>query len=133
MGILTNLEPKPVFQYFEEICGIPHGSSNTKEISDYLVTFAKKHDLRVNQDDKNNVIIWKEGTAGYEEAAPVMLQGHMDMVCEKEEGFEIDFAKEGVRLQLQDGVITAQGTTLGGDDGIAVAYMLALLSSTDIP
>ncbi|MCI8364504.1 MAG: aminoacyl-histidine dipeptidase [Eubacterium sp.] len=133
MGILTNLEPKPVFQYFEEICGIPHGSSNTKEISDYLVAFAKKHDLRVIRDDKNNVIIWKEGTAGYEETAPVMLQGHMDMVCEKEEGFEIDFAKEGVRLQLQDGVITAQGTTLGGDDGIAVAYMLAILSSTDIP
>lgn len=71
MGILTNLEPKPVFQYFEEICGIPHGSSNTKEISDYLVTFAKKHDLRVKQDDKNNVIIWKEGTAGYEEADPL--------------------------------------------------------------
>lgn len=133
MGILSNLEPKPVFQYFEEICGIPHGSGNTKQISDYLVSFAEKHGLRVRQDEKNNVVIWKGGTDGYEEAAPVMLQGHIDMVCEKEEGCEIDFANEGVRLQLQDGVVSAQGTTLGGDDGIAVAYMLAVLSATDIP
>ena len=133
MGILSNLEPKPVFRYFEEICGIPHGSANTKEISDYLVSFAKEHGLKVIQDAVNNVVIWKEGTAGYEEAAPVMMQGHIDMVCEKEEGCCIDFMKEGVRLQLQDGVISAQGTTLGGDDGIAVAYMLAILSSTDIP
>ena len=86
MGILSNLEPKPVFQYFEEICGIPHGSGNTKQISDYLVSFAEKHGLRVRQDEKNNVVIWKGGTDGYEEAAPVMLQGHIDMVCEKEEG-----------------------------------------------
>lgn len=133
MGILSNLEPKPVFRYFEEICGIPHGSANTKEISDYLVSFAKEHGLKVIQDAVNNVVIWKEGTAGYEEAAPVMMQGHIDMVCEKEEGCHIDFMKEGIRLQLQDGVISAQGTTLGGDDGIAVAYMLAILSSTDIP
>ena len=133
MGILSNLEPEPVFRYFEEICGIPHGSSNTKKISDYLMSFAMEHSLRAVQDDSNNVIIWKEGTAGYEKAAPVMLQGHMDMVCEKEEGCDIDFEYEGIRLQLQDGTISADGTTLGGDDGIAVAYMLALLDSTEIP
>ncbi len=133
MGILSNLEPEPVFRYFEEICGIPHGSSNTKKISDYLMSFAMEHSLKAVQDDSNNVIIWKEGTAGYENAAPVMLQGHMDMVCEKEEGCEIDFENEGIRLQLQDGTISADGTTLGGDDGIAVAYMLALLDSTEIP
>ena len=133
MAILSNLEPEPVFRYFEEICGIPHGSGDTKKISDYLVAFAREHDLKVIQDDENNVVIWKAGTAGYEDAAPVMLQGHMDMVCEREEGCDIDFAEEGIRLQLQDGVISAQGTTLGGDDGIAVAYMLAILSSKDIP
>lgn len=133
MGILSKLEPESVFRYFEEICGIPHGSSNTKKISDYLMSFAEKHNLRAVQDDSNNVIIWKEGTAGYETAAPVMLQGHMDMVCEKEDGCDIDFEKEGIHLQLNDGIISADGTTLGGDDGIAVAYMLALLDSTEIP
>ena len=73
-----------MFYYFEEICQIPHGSTNTKEISDYCVNFAKEHGLRVQQDDANNVIIWKNGSQGYEDHAPVMLQGHMDMVCEKE-------------------------------------------------
>lgn len=133
MAILSNLEPKPVFHYFEEICEIPHGSTNTKKISDYLVSFATKHNLRYTQDDSNNVIIWKNGTAGYEQAAPVILQGHIDMVCEKEADCDIDFEKEGIRLQLKDGIISAQGTTLGGDDGIAVAYMLAILASTEIP
>ncbi len=133
MAILSELEPKPVFRYFEEICGIPHGSTNTKKISDYLMAFAEEHELRAEQDSMNNVIIWKEGTPGYENAAPVMIQGHIDMVCEKEEGCDIDFEKEGIRLQLRDGIVSAQGTTLGGDDGIAVAYMLALLDSTDIP
>lgn len=133
MGILSNLEPASVFHYFEEICGIPHGSSNTKAISDYCVNFAKEHGLEYIQDDYNNVIIFKEGTEGYENSAPVMLQGHLDMVCEKESGCAIDFTKDGLDLQLQDGVISAKGTTLGGDDGIAVAYALAILASNDIP
>jgi dipeptidase D len=133
MGILSNLKPEPVFRYFEEICGIPHGSSNTKAISDYCMAFAKEHHLRAVQDDSNNVIIWKEGTAGYEQSAPVMLQGHLDMVCEKEKDCTIDFEKDGLSLQLENGVISAKGTTLGGDDGIAVAYALAILASEDIP
>lgn len=133
MGILSNLEPVPVFQYFEEICGIPHGSSNTKAISDYCVNFAKKHNLRYIQDNTNNVIIFKDGTAGYENAAPVMLQGHLDMVCEKDADCNIDFTAEGLRLQLEDNIVSAQGTTLGGDDGIAIAYALAILASDDIP
>ncbi|MDO4166748.1 MAG: aminoacyl-histidine dipeptidase [Eubacteriales bacterium] len=133
MGILSALEPVQVFQYFEEICGIPHGSSNTKAISDYCVNFAKEHGLRYLQDEYNNVMIWKDGTAGYEKSAPVMLQGHMDMVCEKEADCAIDFTKDGLTLQLVDGVISAKGTTLGGDDGIAVAYALAILASEDIP
>jgi len=133
MGILSNLEPAPVFQYFEEICQIPHGSGNTKKISDYCVRFAEKRGLRYIQDKSNNVIIFKPGTAGYENSAPVILQGHLDMVCEKDADCPIDMAKEGLQLELQDGIVSAKGTTLGGDDGIAVAYALALLDATDIP
>lgn len=133
MGILSNLEPKPVFHYFEEICKIPHGSANTKAISDYCVRFAKEHQLKHIQDDANNVIIFKKGTEGYENAAPVILQGHLDMVCEKEKGCDIDFTKDSLDLHLENGIISAKGTTLGGDDGIAVAYVLALLASDDIP
>ncbi|RKI42953.1 aminoacyl-histidine dipeptidase [bacterium D16-51] len=133
MGILSNLEPIPVFSYFEEICSIPHGSGNTKAISDYCVRFAREHHLDYIQDNANNVIIFKDGTTGYENAAPVILQGHLDMVCEKEQGCNIDFTKEGLQLQLENGCITAKGTTLGGDDGIAVAYALAILAANDIP
>ena len=133
MGILSNLEPKQVFYYFEEICGIPHGSANTKAISDYCVRFAKEHSLRYIQDSSNNVILYKDGTPGYESSAPVMLQGHLDMVCEKENGYAIDFTKDGLTLQLEDHMISAKGTTLGGDDGIAVAYALAILASDEIP
>lgn len=133
MGILSNLEPKPVFDYFEEICKIPHGSTNTKAISDYCVKFAKEHHLNHIQDDVNNVIIFKKGTDGYENAAPVILQGHLDMVCEKENDCNIDFTKDGLDLRLENGIICAKGTTLGGDDGIAIAYILALLASDDIP
>lgn len=133
MGILSNLEPKPVFHFFEEICQIPHGSTNTKQISDYCAGFAEKRGLKYIQDKSNNVIIFKPGTAGYENNAPIMLQGHLDMVCEKDKDCTIDMEKEGLQLQLQDGTISAKGTTLGGDDGIAAAYALALLDSTDIP
>ncbi|MCM1261589.1 MAG: aminoacyl-histidine dipeptidase [Butyrivibrio sp.] len=133
MNILANLEPKPVFHYFEEICAIPHGSSNTKAISDYCAGFAKAHGLRYIQDDSDNVIIFKEGTAGYEQSAPVILQGHLDMVCEKDSDCGIDFKKDGLTLKLHDNIITAQGTTLGADDGIAIAYALAILKSKDIP
>ena len=130
---LQGLEPESVFRYFEEICAIPHGSRNTKAISDYLVSFAKAHGLRYRQDESNNVIIFKDGTAGYEDSAPVMLQGHMDMVCEKDVDCDIDFERDGLRLVLEDGVISADGTTLGGDDGIAVAFALAILDADDIP
>lgn len=133
MGVLSNIEPYGVFRFFEEICEIPHGSSDTKRISDYLVKFAADRYLRYIQDDSNNVIIFKDGTAGYENSAPVMLQGHMDMVCEKDADCDIDFENDGLRLVLEDGVISADGTTLGGDDGIAVAFALAILDADDIP
>lgn len=132
MAVLENCEPKRVFHYFEEICGIPHGSGNTKQISDYLVTFAKEHGLEYVQDEMNNVVICKNGTPGYENAPTVILQGHMDMVCEKRPDVEHDFTKDGLKLSVSDGYISANGTTLGGDDGIAVAYGLALLESDTI-
>ena len=133
MSVLKGLEPASVFRFFEEICGIPHGSGDTKRISDYCVRFAEERGLEYRQDEFNNVIIRGKGTPGYENAAPVMLQGHIDMVCEKEAGCDIDFSKEGLRLRLENGIVTADGTTLGGDDGIAAAYMLAILDSETIP
>lgn len=133
MSVLSGLTPANVFKYFEEICGIPHGSQNTLAISNYLVDFAKRHNLKYIQDESNNVIIFKSGTAGYENAAPVILQGHMDMVCEKDSDCQIDFEKDGLTLKLENGTISAEGTTLGGDDGIALAYALAILEANDIP
>ncbi len=132
MGICENLEPKRVFFYFEEICGIPHGSGNTKAISDYCVSFAKGHNLKWVQDESNNVIIFKEGSKGYEDSEPVIIQGHLDMVCEKESHVDIDFEKDGLRLYIDGDFLKAEGTTLGGDDGIAVAYALALLEDQEL-
>lgn len=133
MGVLSNLEPKEVFYYFEEICKIPHGSFHMEPISDYCVNFAKEHGLTYYQDEEKNVIIMKEATPGYENAPSVIIQGHLDMVCEKEEGCPIDFEKDGLALQIDGDLLLAKGTTLGGDDGIAVAYGLALLASDNIP
>ena len=131
MGVLSELEPKDVFRYFEEICGIPHGSFHTKQISDHLAAFARANGLRYKQDEAGNVIIWKNGSAGYEDKEPVILQGHMDMVCEKEAGCPKDLEKDGLDLMIEDGFVTAKGTTLGGDDGIAVAMAMALLADPE--
>lgn len=132
-NILSNLEPKSVFNYFEQICSIPHGSKNTKQISDFCVSFAKEHNLKYSQDDSNNIIIWKDGTTGYENSPSVIIQGHLDMVCEKEHDCDIDFEKDGLTLIVDGDDIHADRTTLGGDDGIAIAFALAILDSTDIP
>lgn len=130
---LAGLEPASVFAYFEKICSIPHGSRNTKAISDYLVSFAQTHGLRYFQDELNNVVMFQEGTCGYEDHEPVILQGHMDMVCEKDENCPIDMEKEGLDVTHDGEAVFARGTTLGGDDGIAVAYALALLADKSIP
>jgi dipeptidase D len=132
MKVLAHVKPERVFHYFEEICGIPHGSGNTEKISNYLVEFATAHGLNYVQDTMGNVVIYKEGSSEKENHPPVMLQGHMDMVCEKVQDCALDFEKEGLDLELNDGIISARGTTLGGDDGIAVAYMLAILEAADI-
>lgn len=133
MKILQNLEPKAVFQYFEEISNIPRGSGNEKGISDYLLNFGKELGLESIQDEALNVIIKKPGTAGYENAPTVIIQGHMDMVCEKNNGVEHDFEKDPLKLRIVDDYIYATDTTLGADNGIAVAYAMAILASNDIP
>ena len=129
---LAGLKPAKVFEFFEQICSIPHGSRNTKAISDYLVSFAKDRNIRYIQDDANNVILFQEGTCGMEDHPPVILQGHMDMVCEKDASCPIDMATEGLDV-THDGIcVFAKGTTLGGDDGIALAYAMALMDDTTI-
>ena len=133
MAVLENLEPKKVFHYFEEICNIPHPSYKEKKISDYLVNFAKEHGLEYYQDDLYNVVMIAPATEGYENEEPIILQGHMDMVCEKEPGVEIDFENDGLTLMIDGDYVTAKGTTLGGDDGIAIAYALAIMDSPEIP
>ena len=130
---LAGLEPASVFAYFEKLCSMPHGSGNTKIISDYLVSFAKEQGIRYIQDELNNVIFFQEGTCGYEDHAPVVLQGHMDMVCEKDADCPIDMEKEGLDIAHDGQCVYAKGTTLGGDNCIAVAYALALLADKSIP
>lgn len=133
MPILEKLQPQAVFAHFEQLCAIPHGSGNTKAISDYLVRFAAARGLRHIQDAHNNVIIFCPGTPGYEAAAPVILQGHMDMVCETAPDCTKDLKREGLDLFIDGDTIGARGTTLGGDDGIAVAMALAILDADNIP
>ena len=133
MGKLTHLHPARVFHYFEEICAIPHGSGDTARISDYCVAFAKAHDLWYRQDKVGNVIIKKSATCGYEDHPTVILQGHLDMVCEKAPDCTIDFATDGLDVDTDGEWVFAHGTTLGGDDGIAVAMALAVLESEDLP
>lgn len=132
MRVLENLEPKKVFYYFEEICNIPHGSGNLDGISSYLAQFARDRGLFHIRDAANNVIIIKEASAGYESVPPIILQGHMDMVAVKKNDCDIDLEKDPLRLKVEGDWISAEGTSLGGDDGIAVAYILAILDSGDI-
>ena len=132
MSVLKDLKPERVFYYFEEITKIPHGSGNTKQISDYLVGFARAHGLKYIQDESNNVIIFKDASKGYEKAPCVILQGHMDMVCEKTPESSHDFTKDPLELVVEGDYVSAKDTTLGGDDGIAVAYALALLEDDSL-
>lgn len=130
--MLKNIEPENVFKYFFDICAIPHGSGNTKRISDYCVEFAKSNNLYVRQDEWNNVIIKKPASDGYEDHPGVMLQGHLDMVCEKNADCSIDFENDGLSVESDGDFVFAKGTTLGGDDGIAVAMILSVLSDDSI-
>ena len=133
MPVLEHLQPSSVLHFFEDLCAIPHGSGNTKAISDYCVRFAEARGLAVQRDSLNNVIIIKEASEGYEDVPAVILQGHLDMVCEKTADCDLDMASEGLRLTTDGQWIWAEGTTLGGDDGIAVAMALAVLDDDSLP
>ncbi len=131
MTKLSGIKPERVFKYFEEITKIPHGSEDMDKISSYCMDFAEKNSLRAVRDEANNVIIFKSATKGYEESEPVILQGHLDMVCQKEPGNLIDFKKDGLRIYVDGNFVKADGTTLGADNGIAVAMILAILESDE--
>ncbi|TCU79314.1 dipeptidase D [Tissierella praeacuta] len=129
---LENIEPKEVFYWFHQLNQIPRCSGNEKEASDYLVNFAKERNLEVYQDEIYNVIIKKPASKGYEDSDPVIIQGHMDMVCIKGKDSNHDFTKDPIEMIVEGDIMRANNTTLGGDDGIAVAYGLAILDSKDI-
>lgn len=131
--MLECCEPREVFAAFEEFCALPHPSRHTQAATDHCVRFAQKHGLAYRTDDAGNVVIRKPATPGKEHAPTVILQGHLDMVAEKEPDSTIDFEKDGLSLFLEGDLIGARGTTLGGDDGIAVAMILAILAATDLP
>lgn len=132
LATLQQSSAKSVFYHFENLCHIPRGSGNTKAVSDYCVNFAKEHGFEYYQDALNNVIIIREASKGYEAHPAQIIQGHLDMVCEKENDCSIDFETEGLTLYTEDGYLKARGTTLGADDGIAIAFALALLEKEDL-
>ena len=129
---LEALDYKKVLFYFSEIAAIPHGSGNSGQIADYLEKFAKERNVRYVRDTADNIIFYKDASAGYEQFPTIILQGHMDMVCEKEAGVSHDFLNDGLVLKTDGEWLSADKTTLGGDDGIAVAYCLALLDDTTL-
>ncbi len=132
MGVLDGLKPESVFHFFEEISRIPHGSGNIRQISDYLKAFAERQELFCVQDEVGNIIIVKESAPEYEDEAPYILQAHMDMVAVAAPGYDIDMKKEPLRLKFEEGKVYAEGTSLGGDDGIGMAYCMALLAADEI-
>ena len=133
MSVLSGLQPADVFGYFEKLCAVPHGSGNTKQISDLCAGFARELGLKYRQDGANNLVIWKEASPGYEDAEPIILQGHMDMVCAKTEDCPKDMAVEGLDLMTDGEWVWAKDTTLGGDNGIAIAMILAILADQTLP
>ncbi len=133
MKNILEFEPKKVFEYFLEITKIPHGSGNTSKLADYCLEFAKKRGYRAVKEDIGNVIIYADGTKGYEQSEPIIIQGHLDMVCEQTEDSDVDMDNCGVTVCTDGEYIQADKTTLGADNGIAIAYILAILDSDDIP
>lgn len=131
--VVNGYEPKEVFKIFEDICAIPHGSGNEKGVADYIEAYANKRGLFVLRDETGNVFVRKNASAGYENTPAILLQGHMDMVCEKNSDSDHDFLRDGLKLSVKDGQLWADGTTLGADNGIAVAMMLALLDTENHP
>lgn len=130
---VESLEPKECFRWFAALAKIPRESCNEKAASDFLVRFAEERGLFVSRDEANNVCVKKPGAAGMEDAPPVIVQGHMDMVCVKEAGSGFDFSRDPIKILVEGDIVRADGTTLGADNGIGLAFMLALLDSDSIP
>lgn len=130
--VLANYQPQEVFKHFEAISHIPRGSYNEKAVSDYIAKFAEDVGCKTIQDDWNNLVIFKPGTAGYEDKPAIILQAHLDMVCEKNADTVHDFLTDPLDLYVDGDFIKAHGTTLGADNGLGVAYCMALLESTSI-
>lgn len=131
MSVLKGLQPERVFYYFEEITKIPHGSGDMDKIAEFCVNFAKEHNLKYYHDKENNVVIYKDGTKHLKNAEPIILQGHLDMVCQKTEESKIDFTKDALEVFIDGDYVKAKNTTLGADNGIAVASVLAILESDE--
>lgn len=129
---LNSLNPQRVFYYFEALSAIPRGSGNMDAVAQFCVDFAIERGLKYIRDNSDNVVIYKNGTTGYENSEPIILQGHLDMVCQKTPDCDIDFTKDGLDLYIDGDFIKARGTTLGADNGIAVAMVLSILESNDI-
>lgn len=131
MSNLSTIEPKRVFHYFEKICSIPHGSGNMSKIADFCESFAKEHSLEYHRDEADNVVIFKPASSECKSTKPIILQGHLDMVCQKSQNIDIDFLNDGINAYVDGDFVKAEGTTLGGDNGIAVAMILAILESDE--
>lgn len=132
MSVLAGLTPEKVFKYFEEISAVPRGSGHREKIADFCENFAKEKGLRYYRDDANNVVIYKNASKGYENAEPVIIQGHLDMVWQKAENSTKNLLEEGIDLLVDGDFVTAKGTTLGADNGIAVAMAMAILEDDTI-
>lgn len=132
MRIFENLEPKLVWKHFEEILKIPHTSRNEEGVATYITNFAKSLKLTVSRDKVGNVLVTEKGTKGYENAPYLILQGHMDMVGVAAEGVKHDFMKDPIQPKIEGDFVRAKGTTLGADNGIGVAIMLAIMEDESI-
>jgi len=130
--MLNKLEPKILWKYFFEISAIPRQSKHEEKLIQYLIDFSEKRGLKYKKDPAGNIVIFKKASKGKEKNPAVVLQSHIDMVCEKNEGTKHDFLKDPLQLYVEKGFIRAKGTTLGADDGLGVAASLAVLDSKDI-
>ena len=132
MSILSHLTPQPLFNYFEEICQVPRPSKKEEKIRRFLLNFAAGNDLEAKEDEIGNVLILKPATPGMEDKPTVILQTHMDMVCEKNSDKVFDFDQDAIEPMVVDGWVKANGTTLGADCGIGIAAQMAVLTSKNI-
>jgi dipeptidase D len=133
MTVLDKLEPREIFSFFETLTQIPRGSGNEVHASDWVANFARERGLEAVQDDMHTILVKKPGQGGLENAPPLILHGHLDMVCEKDEGVDINFETDPIPVMIDGEFVTADGTSLGADNGIGVSYILALLDSKDLP